>query len=113
MRPRIPDKQYAVAVGKRALGRPGTYVIGDKVPAPTWWSPAGREIPYRHADNPLGARWLGLSATGDTADVRGLGIHGGGDGKHGTAACISMRDDDVTELFDLVPAGTPVLLATE
>jgi lipoprotein-anchoring transpeptidase ErfK/SrfK len=39
-------------------------------------------------------------------------IHGSPDtaemGKPGSIGCIRMRNQDVMELFDLVPAGTPV-----
>lgn len=41
-------------------------------------------------------------------------IHGVPDdapmGKPGSRGCIRMRNQDVAELFDLVPAGTPVLI---
>jgi len=39
-------------------------------------------------------------------------IHGSPDavemGKPGSIGCIRMRNQDVVELFELVPAGTPV-----
>lgn len=42
-------------------------------------------------------------------------IHGCPDsaemGKPGSIGCIRMRNQDVIELFDLVPVGTPVLIA--
>ena len=42
-------------------------------------------------------------------------IHGSPDsaemGKPGSIGCIRMRSQDVVELFDLVPAGTPVVIS--
>ncbi len=42
-------------------------------------------------------------------------IHGSPDavemGKPGSIGCIRMRNHDVVELFELVPAGTPVRVA--
>ena len=106
-------KQYTVAIGKQALRRPGTYRISEKMPKPTWWSPMGQEIPYGDKDNPLGSRWLSLKATGNTAEVNGLGIHGGWDGKKNSAMCIGMRNADVKALSDLIPKGTPVILTAK
>ena len=45
---------------------------------------------------------------------RAIYIHGSPDsaemGKPGSHGCIRMRNRDVVELFDLVPAGTPVVI---
>ncbi len=39
-------------------------------------------------------------------------IHGGGSGRGDwTAGCIALDDDDVLELFDAIPLGTPVEIA--
>jgi lipoprotein-anchoring transpeptidase ErfK/SrfK len=44
--------------------------------------------------------------------VKGYGIHGTWDkdsiGKAESAGCIRLRNEDVEELFLLVPVGTPV-----
>ena len=44
--------------------------------------------------------------------VQGYGIHGTNDassiGKQSTSGCIRMHNDDVVELYDMVPKGTEV-----
>jgi lipoprotein-anchoring transpeptidase ErfK/SrfK len=46
---------------------------------------------------------------------RAIYIHGSPDsaeiGKPGSHGCVRMRNQDVVELFDLVPAGTPVVIS--
>jgi hypothetical protein len=37
-----------------------------------------------------------------------IGIHGGGSGADWTAGCIALDNDAVTELFPVLPLGTPV-----
>ena len=58
------------------------------------------------AENPLKARWMGVTD--------GAGFHGTDDvGSLGTAAshgCIRMSVPDVIELYDQVPVGTPVYI---
>jgi len=53
-----------------------------------------------------------LRATGDTEDVRGYGIHGTWEpssiGKAESAGCIRMRNEEVEELYSLIPNGTAV-----
>jgi lipoprotein-anchoring transpeptidase ErfK/SrfK len=60
--------------------------------------------------NPVGTRWMGLSAAG-------YGIHGtnapGSIGKAASHGCIRMRNRDVEELFELVGVGVTVELHQE
>jgi lipoprotein-anchoring transpeptidase ErfK/SrfK len=101
---------YDVAVGKRSTPSPqGKFAIINRVPNPTWYGPAG-VIVAPGKDNPLGSRWMGLSA-------KGYGIHGtnvptsiGQAASHG---CIRMRQQDLEELFGLVTVGTIVELQDE
>jgi lipoprotein-anchoring transpeptidase ErfK/SrfK len=56
---------------------------------------------------------VGFNRLGPTDTMRRyVYIHGSPDtaemGKPGSIGCIRMRNQDVMELFDLVPAGTPV-----
>jgi L,D-transpeptidase ErfK/SrfK len=61
-------------------------------------------------DNPLGTRWLALSAPG-------IGVHStnqpGSIYRFGTHGCIRLHPDDMVELFDLVEVGTPVAIVYE
>lgn len=107
---------YRIAVGMVGLQTPaGPYKIQNKSTDPAWYVPnapwagpqAGKVIPPNAPDNPIKARWMGI------AD--GAGIHGTDDlGSLGSAAshgCIRMTIPDVVDLFNQVPAQTPVFIA--
>jgi len=104
-------KTYGVAVGQPRYPTPtGHYRIISKAYNPTWSPPpspwaSGLEPVPPGPDNPLGTRWMGLSAPH-------VGIHGTpNDGSIGTAAshgCIRMHIPEVEQLFELVYVGTPV-----
>jgi lipoprotein-anchoring transpeptidase ErfK/SrfK len=97
-------KVFATAVGTSQSPTPtGSYQIVQRIPNPTWYA-KGKIVPPG-TSNPLGTRWLGLSA-------KGYGIHGtnhpssiGHNASHG---CIRMRNHDVEELFELVAIGDVV-----
>lgn len=98
-------RTYSIAVGSMVTPSVlGDYTIVNKVINPTWY-PEGKEPVPPGPDNPLGSRWLGLSC-------QGYGIHGTNNpesiGKPVSGGCIRMRNQDVEELFSLVPIGTPV-----
>jgi len=104
-------KVFPVAVGMAAYPTPtGSYEIVSKVVDPTWTPPnspwaAGMSPVGPGPGNPLGTRWMGLSAP----DV---GIHGtyasSSIGSHASHGCIRMYLHDAEELFGLVSVGTPV-----
>jgi len=98
---------YDVAVGKRSTPSPeGKFAIINRVPNPTWYGPAGVVVAAGKS-NPLGSRWMGLSA-------KGYGIHGtnvpSSIGQAASHGCIRMRRHDLEELFELVTVGTIVEL---
>lgn len=107
-------KRYRVGTGKFGKTPPGTFEIWDRITEPVWWRPDGREIPYGDDENILGTRWMAIRASGDTDKVKGYGIHGTWDdasiGKAESAGCIRMTNEDVEQLFDLVPLGTEVII---
>jgi lipoprotein-anchoring transpeptidase ErfK/SrfK len=102
-------KVFPTAVGSAHNPSPaGSYKIVQRVVNPTWYT-KGKVVPPGKA-NPLGTRWIGLSA-------KGYGIHGtnnpssiGASVSHG---CIRMRNRDVEELFPLVSVGDSVDLYNE
>ncbi len=60
----------------------------------------------------------GLNRLGPVDTMRRyIYIHGSPDsvpmGKPGSIGCVRMRNPDIIELFDLVPAGTPVLISED
>jgi len=100
-------KEYAIGTGEYQKTPLGDFKIRDKIVDPPW-----KTIPYGDPRNVLGTRWMGLVNEGDT--VRGYGIHGTWEpetiGKSVSQGCIRMNNEDVEELFKIVPIGTPVKL---
>lgn len=99
-------KSYDVAVGKVSTPTPeGEFRIINHIQNPTYYGTGVVIGPG--TGNPLGTRWMGLSA-------KGYGIHGtnvpSSIGKAASHGCIRMRQQDLEELFDLVKVGTTVEL---
>ena len=95
---------YDIAVGKASTPSPqGEFVIVNRIPNPAWYTPGKVVAPGK--GNPLGTRWMGLSA-------KGYGIHGTNApksiGKAASHGCIRMRAADLEELFELVSVGVVV-----
>lgn len=108
-------KTYTIAVGRIGYETAaGLYHIQSRQVNPTWHVPkrpwagklAGRVIPPG-PQNPLKARWMGF--------FDGAGIHGtdsiGSLGSAASHGCIRMSIPDVIELYDEVPAQTPLFIA--
>jgi lipoprotein-anchoring transpeptidase ErfK/SrfK len=107
-----PWRTFAVATGQSIYPTPaGTFHIVVKWKNPWWYPPTqdswakGLKPVPPGPDNPLGTRWMGLSAPG-------VGIHGtdapasiGYSASHG---CIRMQVPDAEWLFDHVDIGTTV-----
>jgi lipoprotein-anchoring transpeptidase ErfK/SrfK len=78
-----------------------------RIAQPPWYRADGSTVPFGHPDNILGTHWLGL-------DVRSYGIHGTWEtnsiGKQSSAGCIRLLNDDVGELYTLLPEGTPITI---
>lgn len=105
-------KRYRVGTGKYGKTPVGTFAVSDRIKDPPWWRGDGKVVPFGDKENILGTRWLALKATGSTPEVKGYGIHGTWDnesiGKAESAGCIRLRNEEVEELFLLVPVGTEV-----
>ena len=99
-------KTYIVATGTNNSTPVGTFKVTDKLENPTWYK-AGAVVAPGSADNQLGTRWIGIN-------LKGYGIHGtidpGSLGKQITAGCVRMKNEDVEELYRLVPPGTSVTI---
>lgn len=100
-------KRYRVGTGQYSKTPTGSFKVTDKIAQPTWWRPDGKSIPYGDPENLLGTHWLAL-------DVRGYGIHGTWEpdtiGKQASAGCVRLLNEDVEQLFTLLPIGTPVTI---
>ena len=84
-------KTYLIAVGKKSTPTPkGIFEIISK---------------SKNPGGPYGVRWMGLS-------IPHYGIHGTNNpssiGKEISHGCIRLLNENVIELYDLVPIGTKV-----
>ena len=107
-------KRLGVATGQSSYPTPlGHFSIVTMQRHPWWYPPdsdwAQDEKPIPPGPgNPLGTRWMGLSAAG-------VGIHGTPDpasiGYSASHGCIRMRIPEAEWLFSRVRVGTPVFIA--
>ena len=106
-------RSFRVATGQAQYPTPtGSFRIVDMQRNPWWrppdsdWAKGLKPIPPGPG-NPLGTRWMGLTAPG-------VGIHGTPDpasiGYSASHGCIRMLIPEATWLFDHVRIGTPVLI---
>ncbi|MCM8778850.1 MAG: L,D-transpeptidase family protein [Candidatus Omnitrophica bacterium] len=99
-------KIYTVSTGLNNVTPVGNFKIINRIVNPVWYK-EGRAIPPGDPENILGSYWLGISQ-------KGYGIHGTTQpetiGKHITQGCIRMYNQDVEELYILLPLGTEVTI---
>jgi len=111
-----PWRSFRVATGQAQYPTPtGSFRIVVMQRNPWWrppdsdWAKGLKAIPPGPG-NPLGTRWMGLSAPL-------VGIHGTPDaasiGYSASHGCIRMLISDATWLFDHVRIGTPVLIVPD
>ncbi len=108
-----PWRTFGVATGQRVYPTPlGRFAIVVKWRNPWWYPPSsdwakGLDPVPPGPGNPLGTRWMGLSAPG-------VGIHGTPDpasiGYSASHGCIRMLIPQAEWLFDHVGVGTPVFV---
>jgi lipoprotein-anchoring transpeptidase ErfK/SrfK len=107
-------QDFGIATGQASYPTPlGRFKIVTKQRNPWWYPPGsdwarGLEPVPPGPGNPLGTRWMGLSA-------ESVGIHGTPDaasiGYSASHGCIRMRIADAEWLFEQVRVGTPVFIA--
>jgi lipoprotein-anchoring transpeptidase ErfK/SrfK len=110
-----PNRVFAVATGQTVYPTPlGSYEIVVMWRNPWWYPPnspwARGEKPVPPGPtNPLGTRWMGISAPG-------VGIHGTNNdasiGYSVSHGCIRMHVHDAEWLFNHVDIGTPVFIVS-
>lgn len=96
---------FPVATGRSPVLTPeGNFRVVNKIINPPYFK---QNIPGGRPNNPLGPRWLGLSAPGGS-----YGIHGNSNpasiGTYASAGCVRLYNEDIIWLFEKVPIGTPV-----
>ena len=109
------QRVFGVATGQSVYPTPlGSWHIVIKARNPWWyppnsdWAKGEKPVPPGPG-NPLGTRWMGLSASG-------VGIHGTPDdasiGYSASHGCIRMHIPDAEWLFNHVTVGTPVFIVS-
>jgi lipoprotein-anchoring transpeptidase ErfK/SrfK len=110
------QRVFGVATGQSAYPTPlGHWRVVVRWRNPWWyppdspWAKGEKPIPPGPG-NPLGTRWMGLSASG-------VGIHGTPDdtsiGYSASHGCIRMHIPDAEWLFNHVTVGTPVFIVQQ
>ena len=90
----------------------GTFRIFSKQKDPVW-RVDGQTYQPGSAGNIIGSRWMALKGTGASANAAGTAIHGTNragipDTSPGAPGYFRMSNDDVKELYELVPCETVV-----
>ncbi|MEW6697414.1 MAG: L,D-transpeptidase family protein [Bacillota bacterium] len=103
----ILQKVFPVATGhQRSFTPEGTFRVINKIVNPPYYK---KKIPGGSPNNPLGPRWLGLSAPGGP-----YGIHGNSNvnsiGTYASNGCIRLYNKDILWLYEQVPIGTTVII---
>lgn len=100
-------KVYRVGTGTSGCTPTGTFTITNKIMNPPWHKPGEGVVPFGDPKNVLGTRWMGFNKAG-------YGIHGTWEtdsiGKQASAGCVRLLNEDVEELFQIVPSGTEVTI---
>jgi len=100
-------KRYRVGTGEYNRTPVGKFTITDRIPEPTWWKPNGKAVPFGDPENQLGTHWLSIS-------IRGYGIHGTWEpetiGKQASAGCVRLLNENIEELYTILPIGTEVVI---
>ncbi|HRZ40291.1 MAG TPA: L,D-transpeptidase family protein [Candidatus Omnitrophota bacterium] len=98
-------KMYVVSTGENNSTPVGTFTVTSKLENPVWFN-SGVVVPPESPQNVLGTRWLGFE------EAPGYGIHGTVEpdklGQQVTAGCVRMSNEDVEELYSIVPRGVKV-----
>lgn len=95
--------RFTVGIGREHPPQEGVYAVSDKVVNPVY---RGREqtIGAGDANNPLGARWIGLGSS--------LGIHGTNRpdtiGRTDLPGSISLNPRDAEDVYDILSVGSKV-----
>lgn len=114
--------RYGVGVGEQGLTLKGTATVGHKAEWPSW-RPTDEMIKRKPRlaqyangvpgglNNPLGAAALYLYRDGRDTMFR---IHGTNEpwtiGQNVSSGCIRMTNDNIVDLYQNIPVGTPVLI---
>jgi lipoprotein-anchoring transpeptidase ErfK/SrfK len=98
-------KEYHVGIGQHDFTPAGEFTVGDRIEKPKWG-----QYEHGHPKNILGDYWLTL----DNSKYPGLGIHGTTEpnsiGTKSSLGCIRMYNEDVSDVYIMVPKRTKVTI---
>ena len=81
---------------------------------PDWTPPSGGIVKFGDSRNVLGTRWMSFEDK-TRPEFKGYGIHGTADrtsiGGETSNGCIRMLNEDVEEVFLLIPRGTQIVIS--
>ena len=107
-------KRYVVGLGVNGKTPPGKFQTVVHQTNPDWTPPGGGIIPFGNPRNILGTRWMSIQDS-TRPDIKGFGIHGtplrDSIGAETSNGCIRMLNEDVEELYLLIPRGTEVIIS--
>jgi lipoprotein-anchoring transpeptidase ErfK/SrfK len=107
-------KRYIAGLGVNGKTPVGTFRTVVHQTNPDWTPPGGGIVPFGDPRNILGTRWMSFQ---DDArpEIKGFGIHGtplrdsiGADTSNG---CVRLLNEDVEELYLLIPRGTEIIIS--
>ncbi|OHB72615.1 MAG: hypothetical protein A2W23_09295 [Planctomycetes bacterium RBG_16_43_13] len=107
-------KEYKIAIGKDEETPTGKFTIETTEKNPTWYmtdKKTGKKEAIKYGDprNILGDRWMGFNKPNSS-----YGIHGTTDdasiGTRASSGCIRMHNNDVIELYEIIPSGADVTI---
>lgn len=110
---------YRVGLGANDSTPTGKWLVGTKLPNPTYHSPRGEGvISADDPDNPLGEYWIALSGVeGGAVGKLSYGIHGTIEpdsiGTMASMGCIRMLNEDVARVFEMLTEGKSTVAVIE
>ncbi|MBM4152579.1 MAG: LysM peptidoglycan-binding domain-containing protein [Kiritimatiellaceae bacterium] len=107
-------KRYVVGLGVHGKTPVGNFVTVVHQTNPDWTQPGGGIIPFGDPRNILGTRWMSIQDA-TRPDIKGFGIHGtplrDSIGAETSNGCVRMLNEEVEELYLLIPRGTEVIIS--
>jgi len=108
-------RTYPIGVGVMDHKTPfGRFRVQSKAENPGWRIPAGLQWKYGKSfmpageDNPIGTHWIGISHYGLHGTHAPIGV-----GRLVSHGCMRHYPEDIPELYNLTPVGTPVEIIYE
>jgi lipoprotein-anchoring transpeptidase ErfK/SrfK len=107
-------KRYIAGLGMNGKTPLGTFRTVVHQMNPDWTPPGGGIIPFGDPRNMLGTRWMSIQDS-TRPEIKGFGIHGtslrDSIGAETSNGCVRMLNEDVEELYLLIPRGTEVVIS--